>query len=278
MEALVAEELRAGADPQQAHNLLVRIVHETTLQLRQEVLHSATDREQTLPAPPIYTWPPSYAPQSPTPEPDICPIPYAHPSPNWVVNLTDKGITYDERIPTDKHSEEEEIAPFYSYDFAMDSPELLLDRGCNHWVYSYPLYAWACPYSVSLFTCWERLLFHHRQPYTPLVNTALVWEQDVTLQAEVHRFQWTVSQVEDQAAHLMLIHQQFNETQCSSQQSLDRLARADAFNQLIQPVLQTTLEADILPRRIVEESLAMWTNPEIVEPQWAYDQCDLCHC
>ena len=160
----------------------------------------------------------------------------------------------------------------------MDSPELLLDRGHNHWVHSYPLYAWACPYSVPLFTCWERLLFHHGQPYTPLVDTALDWEQDVTLQAEVHRFQWTISQVEDQAAHLVLIHQQFNETRCSAQQSLDRLARADAFNRLIQPVLQTTTEADILPRRIVEESLAMWTNPKIVEPQWAYDQCDLCHC
>ena len=132
MEALVAEELRAGADLQQACDLLVRIVHKTTLQPRQKVLHSAADREQTLLAPPIYTRPPSYASQSPTPEPDVHPIPYTHPSSDWVVNLTDKGITYDKRIPTDEHSEEEEIAPFYSYDFAMDSPELLLDRGHNH--------------------------------------------------------------------------------------------------------------------------------------------------
>ena len=75
----------------------------------------------------------------------------------------------------------------------------------------------------------------------------------------------------------MLIHQQFNKTQRSAQQSLNRLARANAFNQLIQPVLQTTPEADILPRRIVEEGLVTWTNLETVEPQWAYDQCDWCH-
>ena len=55
MEALVAEELGTGADPQQAHDLLVRIIHETTLQPGQEVLRSAADREQTLPAPPVYT-------------------------------------------------------------------------------------------------------------------------------------------------------------------------------------------------------------------------------
>ena len=32
MEALVAEELGTGADPQQARDLLVRIIHKTTLQ------------------------------------------------------------------------------------------------------------------------------------------------------------------------------------------------------------------------------------------------------
>ena len=277
MEALVVEELGTGANPQQARDLLVRIIHKTTLQPGQEVLHSAADREQTPPAPPIYTWPPSYAPQSPTPEPDIHPTPYTHPGSDWIVNLTNEGITYDEQIPTDEHSEEEEIAPFYSYDFATDSPELLLTRGRNHRVHSCPLYAQACPYNIPLFTRWERLLFYHGQPYTPLVDTALDRERDVTFQAEVHCFWRTVSWVEDQAAHLALIHQQFNETQHSTQQSLNCLARADAFNRLIQPVLQTTPEADILLRRIVEEGLAMWTNPKIVEPQWAYDQCNWCH-
>ena len=141
MEALVAEELRMGANPQQAHDLLVRIIHETMLQPGQEVLHSTADKEQTPPAPPVYTQPPSYAPQSPTPEPDIRPTPYTHLGPDWVVNLTNEGITHDKQIPTDKHSEEEEITPFYSYDFATDSPELLLTRGRNHQVHSCPLYA-----------------------------------------------------------------------------------------------------------------------------------------
>ena len=152
MEALVVEELGTGADPQQARDLLVQIIHETTLQLGQEVLRSATDREQTPPAPPVYTQPPSYAPQSPTPEPDIRPTPYAHPGPDWVVNLTNKGITHDERIPTDEHSEEEEIAPFYSYNFATNSPELLLTRGHNHRVHFCPLHARARPYHVPPFT------------------------------------------------------------------------------------------------------------------------------
>ena len=241
------------------------------------MLHSTADREQTPPAPPVYTQPSSYAPQSPTPEPDIHPTPYAHPGPDWVVNLTNEGITHDEQIPTDEHSEEEEIAPFYSYDFTTDSPELLLTMGHNYRVHSRPLYAQACPYNVLLFTRQEHLLFYHGQPYTPLVDAALDREWDVTLRAEVHCFWQTISQVEDQAAHLALICQQFNETWCSAQQSLDHLARADAFNQLIQPVLQTTPEADILPRRIVEEGLATWTNPKIVEPQWAYNQCDWCH-
>ena len=278
MEALVAEEFVMGANPQQAHDLLVRIIHKTMLQPGQEVLRSAADKEQTPPAPPVYTWPPSYAPQSPASEPDIRPTPYAHPGPNWVVNLTNEGITHDERIPTDKHSEEEEITPFYSYDFATDSPELLLTRGCNHQVHSCPLYARARPYNVPLFIHRERLLFYHGQPYTPLVDAALDQEWDVTLWAKAHHFWRTISQVEDQAAHLVLIRQQFNETWHSAQQSLNCLARADAFNQLIQPVLQTTSEADILPRIIIEEGLVTWTNPEIVEPQWAYDQCDWCHC
>ena len=96
MEALVVEELETGADPQQAHDLLVRIIHKTTLQPGQEVLHSTADREQTPPALPVYTQPPSYAPQSPTPEPNIHSTPYAHPGPDWVVNLTNEGITHDE--------------------------------------------------------------------------------------------------------------------------------------------------------------------------------------
>ena len=277
MEALVAEELRMGADPRQAHDLLVRIIHKTTLQPGQEVLRSAADREQTPPALPVYTRPPSYAPQSPTPEPNIRPTVYAHPGPDWVVNLMNEDITHDEQIPTDEHSEKEEIAPFYNYNFAMDSSELLLTRGRNHRVHSCPLYARACPYHVPLFTRQEHLLFYHGQPYTPLVDIALDQKRDVMLQAKVHRFRRTVSQVEVQAAHLALIRQQFNVTRCFAQQSLNRLAKADAFNQLIQPVLQTTPEVDILPRRIVEEGLATWTNPEMVEPQWAYDQCNWCH-
>ena len=172
MEALVVEELGMGADPQQARDLLVRIIHKTMLQPGQEVLRSAADREQTPLAPPVYTQPP-YAPQSSTPEPDIHFTPYAHPGPDWVVNLTNKGITHDEQIPTDEHSEEEEIAPFYSYDFATDSPELLLTRGRNHRVHSRPLYARACPYHVPLFTRQEHLLFYHGQPYTPLMDAAL---------------------------------------------------------------------------------------------------------
>ena len=176
MEALVAEELRTGADPQQARDLLVRIIHKTMLQPEQEVLHSTADRERTPPAPPVYTRPPSYASQSPTPEPDIRPTPYAHPGPDWVVNLTNEGITHDERIPTDEHSEEEEITPFYSYDFATDLPELLLTRGHNHRVHSCPLYAQACLYNVPLFTRQKCLLFYHGQPYTPLMDAALDWE------------------------------------------------------------------------------------------------------
>ena len=159
MEALVAEELRTGADLQQACDLLVRIVYKTMLQPGQEVLRFTADREQTPPAPPVYTQPPSYALQSPTPKPNIRPTPYTHPGPNWVVNLMNEGITYDEQIPTNEHSEEEEIALFYSYDFATDSPELLLTRGHNHQVHSRCLYAQARPYNVPLFTRRKHLLF-----------------------------------------------------------------------------------------------------------------------
>lgn len=125
---------------------------------------------------------------------------------------------------------------------------------------------------------WECLLFYHGQLYIPLLDVALDWEWDATLRAKVHHFWQTVSQVKDQAAHLALIYQQFNETQCFAQQSLNCLARANTFNCLIQLVLQTTPEADILPKRIVEEGLTMWTNPENVKPQWAYDQCNWRHC
>ena len=54
MEALVVEELEAEANPKQEHDLLVKIVHETMLQPRQEVLCSTVDREKTPPALPIY--------------------------------------------------------------------------------------------------------------------------------------------------------------------------------------------------------------------------------
>ena len=53
--------------------------------------------------------PPFYAPQSPTPKPDVCPVPYTHPRPIWVVNLTNERITYDKQILTDEHSKEEDI-------------------------------------------------------------------------------------------------------------------------------------------------------------------------
>ena len=35
------------------------------------------------------------------------------------------------KSPLNEHSEEEKIAYFYNYDFAMNPPELLLTRGQN---------------------------------------------------------------------------------------------------------------------------------------------------
>ena len=152
MEALVAEELGVGAPLEQSSKLLVRLVHKTAPQPGQEILQSAVERDQTPPPPLVYIRPPSYAPQSPSPEDDRRTVPYANPGPDWVVNLTNEGITHNVRIPTDKHSKEEEIALFFCYNFATNSPELLLTRGRNSKVHSCLLYARPRPYQVPRFS------------------------------------------------------------------------------------------------------------------------------
>ena len=260
METLVAEELGVGAPPEQSSKLLVRLIHETTLQLGQEILCSAAERDQTPPPPPVYTRPLSYAPQSPFPEDDHRPVPYMNPGPDWVVNLTNEGITHNIRIPTDKHSKEEEIALFFCYDFTTDSPELLLTRGCNSRVHPCPLYARPQPYQVPCFSKWERLLFHHGQPFMPIMDAALDQERDVTLRAEVHHFRRLTSQVKDKAAHLALIRQEFNKTQQAAEESLGRLAQADVISRLEDLIMIDIPNSGILPAMIIDDGLQTLQN------------------
>ena len=162
-------------------------------------------RDQTPPPPPVYIWPPSYAPWSPSLKDNHRPVPCANPGPDWVVNLTNEGITYDVRIPTNEYSEEKEIALFFRYNFTTNSPKLLLIRGHNSRLHSHPLYARPQPYQVPCFSKQEKLLFYHGQSFTPIVDATLNRERDITFYMKVHHFRRLTSWVEDKAARLTLI-------------------------------------------------------------------------
>jgi hypothetical protein len=111
-------------------------------------------------------------------------------------------------------------APFYTYDFLPDYPELLLSRGRNCPSHSRPLRAREDPYPRRVLTSKEAYTFFPGETFTPMVDFAVQQKGDKTLCAEVQRFRRAHDHVGDLAEDLANLQKLYNDTCWEEQNSL----------------------------------------------------------
>jgi hypothetical protein len=180
------------------------------------------------------------------------------PRPNWHRHVEGVSPQHDYTIPGLGGGPID--APFYRYDFLPDYPELLLSRGRNCPSHSRPLRVREDPYPWRVLTSKEAYTFFPGETFTPMVDFAIWQEGDKTLRAEVQRFCNAHNQVEDLAEDLANLQKLYNDTHWEEQNSLQALARANAFHRLEPRILHDAPTTSDIPRAVLNASLDDFTN------------------
>jgi hypothetical protein len=164
-------------------------------------------------------------------------------------------------------------APFYRYDFLPDYPELLLLRGCNCPNHSCPLRAREDPYPRRVLTSKEVYTFFPEKTFMPMVDFAVQQEGDKTLCAEVQCFCNAHDQVGDLAKDLANLQKLYNDTHWEEQNSLQALARANAFHRLEPRILHDAPMTLDIPRAVLNASLDNFMNGWKHGPEQYNERC-----
>jgi hypothetical protein len=159
-----------------------------------------------------------------------------HPGPGWIPNTNHHNITTfngTTRVPV----------PFIQYDFLSLFPKILLTRGHGCTVETRDLQAHQDLYPRGILRTKEEYLFFEDEPFTMLINKALDLEKDVTLKAEVWRYQSACHTLKKQAVHLGQLRHKFEDAQWELRDSLKALLHANAFKRL-KPCIQYEVAID----------------------------------
>ena len=192
-----------------------------------------------------------------------------------MINVDDTGVLHEVTVPVGR--EGVEIAPFIWYNFYTDSPELLATRGRGHPVHSCPLEARPQPYPLPPFTRRHRMLFHQFEPYTPAVDRALDIERDVTLRAEVQRYRRAVARANRLTNRIAPLKCRYNEERMIAEESMNRLAQADAYSRILARVTTDVPDERMLPVRVVNAAIVAVNEPDRLQPRRQVTECTWCH-
>jgi hypothetical protein len=145
----------------------------------------------------------------------------------WINNLLEGGPLHKVVVPNGQGSVV--TASLISYDFDTDSPEILARRHSSATTYSYPLHARPKPYRCRHFLKKERHLFDPTTKHADLLTHAVRKEDDVTLRAEVHRYRAKYAESRQKARRLAILKKEYNDDRRMMNESMTRLAQADAY-------------------------------------------------
>jgi hypothetical protein len=192
-----------------------------------------------------------------------------------MLNFAEEGRPlFDVTVPGGP--EELEIAPFIQYDFDTDSPELLTTLGRRCPTYSIPLHAKHRPYPLPIFTRKERLLFHDRESFAPLVDQALDHERDISLRAEVQRYRAYTRRSRGMALRLAAMKEEYDETRRVAQQSIERLAAADGYWRIRDRIESEVLPTDVIPPSVKAAGMRDLRDKFKETPTRIDEQCNWC--
>jgi hypothetical protein len=149
---------------------------------------------------------------------------------HWINNLLEDGPLHEVVVPNGQGGVV--TASLISYDFDTDSPEILARRHSHATTYSYPLHTRPKPYRCRRFLKREHHLFDPTARHADLLIHAVRKEDNVTLQAEVHRYRAKYVESRQKARRLAILKKEYNDDRRMMNESMIRLAQADAYTHL----------------------------------------------
>ncbi len=194
------------------------------------------------------------------------PLPSFHPGVGWFVNH-DKARDTPIIPNLILDSQTETIAPFYQYNFDMESPELLLTCGCNCCIHSCPLRAHADPYPRATLTHKQEFSFHPNQPFSKLVNHTINLEEDDTPHTEIVCYRALNTHIYSSTHHIAEMQQNLFELQKRCRDSTATLSKANTYNCLAPKVIFKDPPADFMTIKEIHNSHNTFNNP------WANCPC-----
>jgi hypothetical protein len=204
-----------------------------------------------------------------TPTPDE-PHPGVHPGVGWCVNNRHLDVLLDNGRGG------LEIAPFIQYDLDDSDPEVLGTRGRGCVVRAFPLHARPDPFPRRVFTRKEEFSFWENETFTPLVDTAIAAEADVTLHAEVIHYRASVRREQRLADRLSQLRNEFIETRADTRASARRLSQANAHYRVERQIHSNQLSFPDMPRSVLNAHIDDFLDPWNDSPRAPEDPCTWC--
>jgi len=209
--------------------------------------------------------------QTPSPEGQQ---PGVHPGVGWILNGRDTGPHPDVIIPDGNHGEQ--IAPYIQYDLDSGSPEILGTRGCHCTVHSTLLKARPGLYSRPFFTRKQQFTFQDQEVFTPLVDSAVRQEDDISLTAEVQRYRYHSHYVARLADRIGRLKTDLADARWEVRDSACHLTKANVYEHVITQVRNRVQAPGMsrsntqLAQQQLDDDQFQSTWPRTVQCRWCY--------
>jgi hypothetical protein len=154
------------------------------------------------------------------------------------------------------------MAPFFRVNLDhVPYPEVAVTDGRRCPIQFHPLRAKPALYPKPLLTLKEEFLFADDQPATPLVDCALVLEDDITLISEVERYQAAKVEARGIANQMATLKRKFDNVKWEVYDSVKKLSAADAYNCIEPHALYGVQSDDNFSNEDIQKGLDQITDP-----------------
>jgi hypothetical protein len=202
------------------------------------------------------------------------PQPGMHPRFLWNENSVDRVFKFPQFTISD--GDDQYPAPFYHINMDNKYPTVSVTKGHNCPIQSISLHAQPHPYPKPLLTQKEEFVFHDGECFTPLINEALHMDGDVTLRAEVVRYQRAMAEVHSLTSQLVSLKRKFDNAMWDVQNSGKRLAMVDAYGHLEPHILYRVQATDNITAKDIEYGIQQVVDPWEQGPNYKNAMCEWC--